>query len=371
MYIFISILIFGILIAIHELGHFLAARIFGVNVPEFAIGMGPVLFRRQGKRETLFTLRAIPIGGFCALEDEDSGGSPGRRADTDEADIDTTAAIPGEGSIMQKPLWQRLIIFLAGPLLNLIAAFIVLVALFSTITHIPTTQIESLVPDFPLYGEAGLMPGDSFHRINGERVYHHANVAMLLSLSTDGTQDIVVIRDGQRVVLENLPLQPQIFEGYDMPRYGINFAVNDSPTIGDRLAHSLSTTRDFARQLRLTVRLFASGQAGVRDISSVVGIVHVMNQVGQTAETVGLAVQRLAMLTALISVSLAVMNLLPIPGLDGGRIFLMIFTWLIEKITRRKLNPKYEGYINTVGVALLLCFMAVIVFMDVVQIITG
>jgi len=348
MYIVISILIFGLIIAIHEFGHYIAAKAFRVGVPEFAIGMGPKVFGIQGK-ETLYSLRAVPIGGFCTLDGDDT-------------------EVQGEKSLFAKPLWQRVIIFAAGSVLNIAAGFLVLLMVVSTFSALSTTTLRGLADGFPLEGEQGFLAGDTIHRIDGVRVYQNSNIAMLLDLRTRDTVDVVVIRDGRQVNLSGLPLQRQIFEGSDTPRFGFYFEVIENPTFFDRLAFAWNDTRDFMRQLPLTIRMFASGQAGMEDVSSVVGIVDIMHQAGATADTTRVAVLRLAMLMAVISISVAMVNLVPIPGLDGGRIFLMLVTAGIERITRRKIDPKYEGYINTVGIALLLGFMLFIIFNDIVQI---
>lgn len=350
MFIFISILIFGLLVAIHELGHFIAAKTFGVGVPEFAIGMGPKLFGKQGK-ETLYSLRAIPMGGFCAMDGDDN---------------DTA----GDKSLYAKPIWQRIVIFLSGSFMNLLAGFLILLVLTSMMAALPETTITGFAEGFPLEGEQGLLEGDTFHSIDGARVFQNHNIGFLLDMSPGDTVDVVVIRDGRRVELQNLPLERRIYPGSDSPRYGIDIAPNEAPTVGDRLIYTWNSTRDIVRQLPLTIRMFTRGQAGLEDVSSVVGIVDVMNQAGATAPNVREAAARLAMLAALISISVAIFNLLPIPGLDGGRIFLMLISWLIQKISGKPLDSKYEGYINTVGLVLLLGFMAFIIFQDIFQIAT-
>ena len=349
MFIVISILIFGLIIAIHELGHFLAARAFGVGVPEFAIGMGPILLKKQGK-ETLYTLRAIPLGGFCAMDGDDNEKSDDK-------------------SLLKKPIWQRLIIFVAGSAMNIIAGFLIVLILAGSMHGWATTTLRGFSEGFPHYGEEGFLEGDRFHSIGGNRVFQHSNIPLFLHLETGDTMDIVLIRDGQRVVLNDLPLQPRLFEGSETPRYGFYFYANLDPTIGDRLELSWNITRDFMRQLPMTLRMFTTGQAGMQDVSSVVGIVDIMNQVGSEAETAGLAAQRLMLISAVITISVAMINLLPIPGLDGGRIFLMLVTAGIERIIGRKVDPKYEAYINTGGIMLLFGFMIYILFQDIVQII--
>ncbi|MCL2568787.1 MAG: site-2 protease family protein [Oscillospiraceae bacterium] len=350
MYIVIAMLIFGLIIAIHEFGHYISAKLFRVGVPEFAIGMGPKVFGVQGK-ETLYSLRAIPIGGFCSMDGDDND-------------------VAGSSSIFAKPIWQRIIIMVSGSVLNIVSGFLILLMVASTfMVALPTTTISGLADGFPLEGEQGFLVGDRFHSIDGVRVYQNGNIGMLLDMRAGETVDVVVIRDGRQVALYDLPLQRQMFEGSETPRFGFYFHVIEDPAFGDRLSFAWNDTRDFMRQLPLTVRMLISGQASVEDISSVVGIVDIMNQAGTTADTAATAAFRLLMLAAIISISVAMLNLMPIPGLDGGRVFLMLVTAGIERVTRRKLDPKYEGYINTIGLVLLLSFMVFIVYNDIVQIV--
>ena len=350
MFIVISIFIFGLIIAIHEFGHLISAKLFGVGVPEFAIGMGPKVLKFQGK-ETLYTLRLIPFGGFCALEGDD----------TEET---------GEKSLFSKPLWQRMIIFLSGSMFNILSAFLVLLLLHGMMSTLPTREISGFADEFPLQHEEAFQVGDQFHRIGDFRVFQNNNIGFLLDLqsSKEGI-DVEIIRDGQRLTLYNLPLERRVFEEDSPPRFGFFLVVNEDPTFFDRLALTTNVTFDFVRQLPLTLRMFMEGQAGAEDVSSVIGIVDIMNQAGQTADTVSLAATRLAFLAAIISISVATINLLPLPALDGGRIFLMLVSAVYEKIFKRPPNPKVESYINTAGFVLLLSFMIFIMFQDIVRII--
>jgi len=350
MFVIISILIFGLLVAIHELGHFIAAKAFGVGVPEFAIGMGPKLLKKQGK-ETLYSLRAIPLGGFCAMDGDDN---------------DTS----GEKSLFSKPLWQRIVIFVSGSFMNLLAGVLIVLVLTGMMTALPGTTITGFAEGFPLEGEQGFLEGDTIHSIDGARVFLNQNIGLLLDLSPEDVVDVVVIRDGARITLSNLPLERRMYPGSDFPRYGIDLNINEAPTVGDRLIHTWNATRDIVRQLPLTIRMFARGQAGLEDMHSMVGIVDVMNQVGSAAPNMREAAIRLATLAAFISISVAIFNLLPIPAVDGGRIFLMLISWGALKIFGKPLNPKYERYINAVGFVLLIGFMVFIMFQDIVQIVT-
>lgn len=354
MYIIIAIILFGLLIFIHELGHFLAARLFGVGVNEFAIGMGPKLIKKQGEK-TLYSLRAIPFGGFCEMVGEDE-------------------KVERDDSFSTKPGWQKVIILLAGVTMNLIMGFLLLIVFYFTIygnaeSVMASTTLTEFMEGFPLEGEDGLMVGDTIYEINGERVYYTANVGLLLSINTSDTVDIIVIRDGEKVQIEDLPLELREyeFEGKMERKYGFVFGSMEK-TFFNKVQQAWYSTLDYARQVRLSLQMIVSGQASADDIMGVVGLVDTINDVGNQAPTFGDAMLTILNIGALISVNLALMNLLPIPGLDGGRIFLMFGIWVFEKITRRKSNPKFEGYVNVAGFVLLMAVMVFALYNDIARI---
>lgn len=165
-YILIAILIFGVLIAVHELGHFLAAKACGVRVNEFSIGMGPQLLHKT-KGDTEYSLRLLPIGGYCAMEGEDE--------DSDD-----------ERALNRQAWWKKLIIFVAGAFMNFLTGLLIIVCLYAGAQGFYTSEIIELNPDFPQQGEEGLMPGDVIYAINGERVYLKSDVSLIMGLSDTG-----------------------------------------------------------------------------------------------------------------------------------------------------------------------------------------
>lgn len=355
MYIVIAILVFGLLIFIHELGHFLAARAFGVRVNEFAVGMGPKILKKQGKK-TLYSLRAIPFGGFCEMVGEDE--------EVDSVD-----------SFSSKPGWQKVIILVAGVTMNFIMGFILLLivyfALFSESNVASTTTLAGFVEGFELEGEDGLMVGDTIYKINGERVYYNSNVSDLMRFNTGDTVDIVVIRDGEKVKLDDLPLVQKEYDynGETKLMYGFLFETEEVSNLG-KVQYAWYGTIDYARQVKLSVQMLINGQASASDLMGVVGLVDTINDVGNKSANFTIAIINILNIGALISVNLALMNLLPIPGLDGGRLFLMLVTWLYEKIARRQFNPKFEGYINMAGLVFLMALMVFVMFNDIVRIVS-
>ena len=353
MYIILAIIVFGVLIATHELGHFAAAKACGVKVNEYAIGMGPAIFKKQ-KGETLYSLRCLPLGGFCALEGEDGDSDDPR-------------------SFQAQAVWKRFIILVAGAAMNFITGLIIAVILFSGSSAFVVPEIVELADGFPDDGERGLMVGDTIRSINGERVWYSADFTLLMGRSGDGPVDVVVIRNGEKVRLDDYDLRAREYSDSDgnvTVRYGVSFKVIKAGII-DRLRYSVYTACNFVRLVRFSLADLVHGAVGFKDLSGPVGIVSAINDMGHSSSSVAAAISNIAFLCAFIAVNLAVMNLLPIPALDGGRIFFLVITWIIEKIIRRQVNPKYEGYIHAAGLVLLVGLMVVVMFSDVVKLFHG
>lgn len=346
-YIIIAILMFGVLIAVHEWGHFIAARRMGVQVNEFSIGMGPVIFKRQGE-ETLYSLRAFPIGGFCAMEGEDE--------DTENP-----------RSFLKKPVWRKLVILIAGPFMNLVVGFLIVLVLAMMSPVLTSPQIESLEPQMNTTGEGQLLPGDRFLSIDGRKVTTVSDVHTYFALAEATEMDIVVERDGEQVQLYDFTLIPYSYvdeSGAESSRYGINF-IKLPVTAALILKQSLETTGFYARSVWLGLQMIVSGDAGVSDLAGPVGIVSLIGEVGTSAQSISRGLQTVCSIIALVSVNLAIMNLLPIPALDGGRILLILVSAAYHGITKRKLNPKIELYLNGACMALLMLLMVLVTFQDV------
>lgn len=351
LYILLAILMFGVLIMTHELGHFLTAKLFGVRVNEFSICMGPAIWKKT-VGETTYAVRCIPIGGYCAMEGEDESSDDPRAFTSAKA-------------------WKRAIILAAGSAMNFLTGLVLLVALYSAVAGFNVPVISDFYPDCPLQSEQGLQVGDELYRIDGRRVYQYSNVGTLLSRNTTGVYDLVLRRDGRLIELNDFPMQKQAYEqdGETVYLYGIYFGFEEK-TVATVLKHSWYTALDFARMVWMSLEDMISGLVSIQDVSGPVGIVSVIAQTGEASETSAAAAINISYLGAFIAVNLAVMNLLPIPALDGGRIFFLAITWVIERLTRRKLDPKYEGYIHAAGMVLLLALIAVISCKDIWTLIT-
>lgn len=348
MYIVLAILVFGVLIFVHELGHFIAAKRLGVQVNEFAICMGPTLWKRT-KGETTYSLRAIPIGGFCAMEGEDEN-------------LDNPRAFTSV------KWWRRLVILAAGSIMNFLAGFLLLICILSSGQTFADATVQSFFDGGQLESQ-GLQAGDRLYKIDGERVYIYDDVFMLFSRNKTGVFDFVVERDGEKISLNDFSMEKKTLttNGHTGQYYGITFGTVER-SVGTVLQNAWYTTVDFVRLVRLGLQDLFTGNVGIRDMSGPVGIVSVISETGQSAEAVGgisAGVRQVLYLAAFIAINLAVMNMLPIPALDGGRIVCLLLTTVAEKILHRRIDPKYEGYLHAAGMILLLGFMALISFSDV------
>ena len=317
-YILVAVLVFGVLIAVHELGHFLAAKACGVRVNEFSIGMGPAILKKK-KGDTLYSLRCLPFGGFCAMEGEDE-------ASTDPA------ALENQG------FWAKLLIFAAGAFMNFLTGLIIIFCLYVGAKAFTTPVIDSFADGCPLQG---VLQGES--------------------------HDLTIIRGGEKTELSGVAMERREYtdqSGNKYKGYGLNFTV-EKATFGSRLRVSLANAADFVRMVRLSLHMLVTGQAGVKDISGPVGIVSVITDVGQSSGSTSAAVRNIAYLAAMIAVNLAVMNLLPLPALDGGKIFFLVINALCMLVIRKRIPQKFESYVHVAGFALLMLLMLAVTFQDV------
>ena len=353
MSILFAIILFSFLVFIHELGHFVCAKMSGIQVNEFALFMGPAIFKKQ-VGETLYSIRCIPIGGYCAMEGEDEDSENPR-------------------SFQKAAWWKRLIVLVAGAAMNFVAG----VLLFAVV-YAPTQKVILPVIDFfeegcVLQSEEGLQPGDRLLKVDGERIYLASNFTTLLSLNSGDVHDILVERDGQKVLLDDFHLVKAEFpneDGSTSLRYGFSFQV-DSLDFFQKLGFIWDNVLDNVRMVRLSLQMLLRGQAGLMDMTGPVGIVQIMSETAAQSATTQDAIYNLLYLGGFIAINLAVMNLLPIPALDGGRVVCLLLTTAVEAVIRKKIDPKYEGYLHTAGMCLLLALMAVVMFKDIFVIFKG
>ena len=350
MSILFAILLFSILVFVHELGHFLAAKASGVQVNEFAMFMGPAIFKKQ-VGETLYSIRCIPIGGYCAMEGEDENSENPR-------------------AFHNAAWWKRLIILVAGAAMNFLIGLLIFVIVFMPSKRVALPIISGFEPGCTLNREGGLQVGDEILEVDGERIYVQTNFSTILAINGGDVHDLVVRRDGEKVVLDDFLMEKKQFEEGEDPRYGFSFTVKDA-TFWDKIAYGWNNTIDSVRNVRLSFQMLFTGKAGLQDLTGPVGIVGIMSDVAEESSTALDAVLNMLWFGGFLAVNLGVMNLLPLPALDGGRVVALLLTTGIEAITKKKIDPKYEGYIHAVGMILLLALMAFIMFKDIFAIFKG
>ncbi|BAK99141.1 putative M50B family peptidase [Oscillibacter valericigenes Sjm18-20] len=347
-YILAAILMFGVLIALHELGHFLAAKACGVQVNEFSIGMGPALFSRE-KGGTQYSLRAFPVGGYCAMEGEDENS-------------DNPRAINRQG------YWKQLVIFVAGSFSNFLTGFVILLILYSGAGGFYIPTITGIAPEFTAGNGQTLCAGDVLWAINGERVYVSSDVSLLMQLSgTAEKLELTVLRDGEKVAVTGIPYQTCTSQdGKTYQGYGLYYVNEVEPaTVSGKVKTAWYNTVDFVRLVRISLQMLARGDAGIKDLNGPVGIVSTITQVGQESESALDALENILYFTALIAVNLAVMNLLPLPALDGGRVLFLTVDAVTMVLFRKRIPEKYESAVNFGGLVVLLGFMLLVTLQDV------
>lgn len=332
--ILIAILVFGLLIFVHELGHFLAAKWAGVTVNEFAMGMGPKLISRT-RGETAYSLRLFPIGGFCAMEgeNEDSGAT---------------------GAFCNAPLYKRILITVAGSLMNLLLGLILLGILSSQQPLMGTTTIAKF--DEGAVSSSQLRAGDEILKINGRRVRTNNDLVYEFQRDRDGVMEMQVLRDGEKLNLTVAFRMEQMEEGINIINLDFK-VVGVEPTAMGVIRNSFNWTGSIVKQVWGSFVDLITGRYTVNQLSGPVGVTTAIGQASSSGW------KSLLLLVSFITVNLGVFNLLPVPALDGGR---MIFL-LIELVRRKPISAKYEGWVHAVGFILLIGLMIFVTFNDVMK----
>lgn len=346
------IIVLGLLVFVHELGHFLVAKRVGVHVEEFALGFGPRIMS-QTKGETTYSLRVFPLGGFVKL----TGEFPfDEKMDSDELQVMREAESEGR-CLYQKTIGQRFAVISMGSLSNFLLA-IILFALIFVISGIPVPtgiHIEDVFSDTPAM-ESGLMPGDRLLSVDGQQMEQIMEAVLLIQQSPEREMVLEVLRDGEELEIQITPSRSE----EDTGLIGVSF-VQDVEY--ERVGFFQAAWRGFLHTFSL-IGLIILGivQMITGAIApDVVGPVGIAQEVGRAAQ-VGLI--PLMNLTAFISINLGIINLLPLPALDGGRL-LFIF---VEMIRGRPVDPKREGFVHFIGFVLLMVLIVFIIYRDIVRI---
>lgn len=348
-----AILLFSLLIFIHELGHFVAAKLSGVQVNEFAIFMGPAIFKKK-IGETEYSIRCIPIGGYCAMEGEDE-------------DSDNPRAFG------RAKWWKRLIILVAGAAMNFVTGLLIFAILYLPGDQVVAPVISEFTECCIFNTEDGLQLGDEILKLDGETIYVNNDISTILGLNSTVKHDITVLRDGKKLVFDDLEMAHTHTNenGEAYLHYGFAFGEIRKVNFLGKLDYVWKVSIDTVRMVRLSLQMLFRGQAGIQDLTGPVGIVQIMSETAESAENAKDAVLNMLYFGGFIAINLAVMNLLPFPALDGGRVVALLLTTTIEGITKKKINPKYEGYIHGIGMVLLLALMAFVLFKDIFVIFKG
>ena len=345
-----AVLLFSILIFVHELGHFIAAKASGIQVNEFSIFMGPAIYKKQ-IGQTLYSIRCIPIGGYCAMEGEDT--------DTENP-----------RSFQKAAWWKRMITLLAGSFMNFVAGILIMVIVFLPAKSFVVPTVAEVETGSPLFGEGKLQQGDTFLEIDGEKIYVQSDFNTILSLNPGDVHDLVIERNGEKLYFEDFKMEKILFEGEEKPRYGFSFGREEA-TFGSKLEYAWKNVLNSGRIVRLSLQMLFTGKANVADVAGPVGIIEQMSDLAQQSPTWVDALLNMLFFGGFIAINLGIMNLMPIPALDGGRVLALLISTVYIKLTGKRINPKYEAYIHGAGMVLLLILMAVIMFKDIFTIFKG
>ena len=333
--ILITILIFAVIIFIHECGHFAAAKLCKVRVNEFALGMGPTLFH-FGKGETRYALRLFPIGGFVSMEGED-GGSGDPRA------------------FCNQKVWKRILIVCAGAFMNLVLGFIVVLLMTIPSDRLPSMTVAQFYENASTE-VTGLQAGDEILRVNGRSIWVDSDLVYTLSTDEDGVVDMVVRRDGEKVELSDVAFTTQ--DGTLV----IDFTVQGVPAnLPNVLSYSFRKTASIGRLVWIAVGQLITGQSSINELSGPIGTAQAIGQ----AASAGLST--VMYLFAFITINVGIFNILPVPALDGGRLIFLLF----ELITRRRIKPEHEAYVHFAGFVLLILLIIFVSYHDIVNLIRG
>ncbi len=341
----IAILIFGLIIAVHELGHFTVAKLCGVKVNEFALGMGPKLLHFR-KGETEYSLRLFPIGGFCAMEGEDD--------DSDD-----------KRAFRCKPVWQRILVVIAGATVNILTGVILTVVLTSMYKSIPSTTIDHFAKNSETEEiiassyDGGLREGDRIIRINGLKVFTYSDISYQIASESGKPFTLEIERAGKKMTLDNIT-----FGNSKTGENARDFAIRTLPkTAGNVLSYSLKDSVSTARLIWISLGDLLKGKYGADELSGPVGTISVIGQATEVGDNLREKTMSLLNLTIFITINVGIFNLLPIPALDGGRLVFLI----IEGIRRKPVKPEYEAYVHAVGMLLLFGLMIFATYNDILR----
>ena len=330
-------MVFSLLIVVHELGHFFAAKLNGIKVNEFALGMGPKLLKFHiGKGETEYTLRLFPIGGMCAMEGEDEQSGDSR-------------------AFSQKKVWQRITVVIAGPVMNILIGFVLVFLMLLPEPGFASTTVREFDANSSIEA-TGLQVGDTVVAVNGSKVYVDSDFTFQVLRDSDGIVDLTVMREGQKTELTNVNFVKTDGEGNSGVAFDFRVeAISKTPWT--MIKQTTLKTVSIVKMVVCSVFDLVTGRYGISDLSGPVGTA---SAIGQSAM---MGWSSFLSMLCFITINLGVFNLLPIPALDGSRLIFL----LIEGIRRKPIKPEHEAYVHFVGFVLLMLLMVVVTFHDITR----
>lgn len=343
----IAVLVFGFIVFAHEFGHFFTAKLSGIKVNEFALGMGPKLFS-FGKKETKYSLRLFPIGGFCAMEGEDEDSEDSR-------------------AFNNKPVWKRIIVVVFGAVMNIVLGFLIMLIILAQEPQFATTTISKFT-DGAATQAAGLQAGDTFYSVDGIKILSDRDLSFALALADPDGVDIVVLREGKKVSFPSVRFNTVQSEGTEVLSLDF-YVLPQDKTFGTLLAKTGKDTISVVKMVWISLSGLVTGRFGLNDVAGPIGAAQAITQAASVGLQTGFAnaLNNILLMMAIITVNLGIVNLLPLPALDGGRLLFLV----IEGIFRKPIPRKYEGWVHASGFFVLIAFMVVIAFNDIVRLITG
>lgn len=359
-----ALIVFSAVIAIHEFGHFTVAKLCGIQVNEFSIGMGPALWKKIYKG-TQYSLRALPVGGYVALEGEESPESQQAEAARDEREAEDENSVPPEQRtgipLNEAPVWQRVLVMVAGAFMNFVLGFVVLVILVAAQEGAITSKTIYSIENDALCGQTGLQAGDEIVAVNGRRCFVANDILYELVRTEAYRARFTVKRDGQKVELPDVQFDTwQDEDGQTHMTLGFTvYGIKKTPL--NVLKEAWNSTLYYGRIVFTSLADLVRGRESINNLSGPVGIV---TAIGQAASY---GWQDLLELLALITINLGVFNLLPFPALDGGKVVFLI----IEGVTGHAVPEKLQGTLTIAAFALLFGLMLFATYNDIIRLVTG
>ena len=338
MYIILALLLLNLLVIVHEGGHFLAARLCGIEVVEYAVGMGPLLLQKTTRRNTKISLRLLPIGGYCMFYDEEEGKDP--------------------RALNNQSMWKRALTIAAGPAMNFLTAYLAVVIYLSALgLNTPVGVVGATEANS---AAAGLAAGDRIVAVNGTAVSTPVEISTEISASEGQNVTLTVEREGKKT---EISIDPFYDEQAERWRVGFSFAQQRQRVpLSESIPFSARYNMESAMLIVRTLKGLITRGQGAEGVTGPVGTVYAISEMTRVG-----GIDMVFELLAVISVNLGIMNLLPIPGLDGSRLLFL----LVEAVRRKPISPEIESRIHLAGFVLLIGLMVLLTYKDILGIATG